>query len=101
MNRKVSISCRWYGPIPHRNGKPLPKNQWARAGRKRRWTVRWFAPDGSRPRQTFESKADAEAYARELIGKADYAPAGDKFRKVIDIYHQACREFGAEPMELD
>ena len=65
---------------------PLPRvftsSQWGDAGR----------PD---------PLADAEAYARELIGKADYAPAEDKYRKVVDIYHQACREFGAEPLELE
>jgi trimethylamine:corrinoid methyltransferase-like protein len=65
---------------------PLPRvftsSQWGDAGR----------PD---------PLADAEAYALELIGRADYAPAEDRFRKVVDIYHQACREFGAEPMELD
>ena len=44
---------------------------------------------------------DAEAYAQELGEKADYAPPEAKFRKVTDIYRQACREFGAEPMELD
>jgi trimethylamine:corrinoid methyltransferase-like protein len=44
---------------------------------------------------------DAEAYAQELIEKADYAPPEDKLRKLMDIYRKACRESGAEPMELD
>lgn len=65
---------------------PLPRvfssGQWSHAGR----------PD---------PVADAEAYAWELIEKADYAPPEDKFRKVMDIYHKACHEFGAEPMEVD
>ncbi len=68
MNLKVSVKPRWSGPVPiGRNGKPLPKNQWARAGRKRKWCVRWFAPDGSRPRKTFNTKESAEAFAREKV----------------------------------
>ncbi|UCC31427.1 MAG: phage integrase SAM-like domain-containing protein [Phycisphaerales bacterium] len=64
MNKKVTVTPRWYGPVPTRGGKPLPKNQWARAGRKRKWTVRWYAPDGSRPRETFDTKEEAEEFAR-------------------------------------
>jgi trimethylamine:corrinoid methyltransferase-like protein len=45
--------------------------------------------------------ADAEAYARELIQEADYAPPEGKLREVLDVYQRACREFGAEPMRLD
>jgi trimethylamine:corrinoid methyltransferase-like protein len=45
--------------------------------------------------------ANAEAYAWELIENADYAPPEDKYRRVMDVYHRACREFGAEPMRLD
>jgi trimethylamine:corrinoid methyltransferase-like protein len=45
--------------------------------------------------------SDAEAYAQELIKKADYAPLEDQFRKIMDIYHRACREFGAEPIAFD
>ncbi len=65
MNEKVAIVPRWYGSIPSRNGRPLPKNQWARAGRVRKWCVRWYAPDGSRPRQTFDTKEVAEEVARQ------------------------------------
>lgn len=65
MNKKVSVTPRWYGPVPTRNGNPLPKNQWARNGRKRKWTVRWYSPDGKRPRQIFGTKDDAEGFARE------------------------------------
>ena len=65
---------------------PLPRvftsSQWSDAGR-------------------LDPLADADAYARELIGKADYAPPEDKYRKVVDVYHQACREFGVDPMGLD
>lgn len=64
MNKKVDIRARWYGDVPTRNGKPLPKNQWARAGRRRKWTVRWYAPGGTRPRETFDSLAEAEQFAR-------------------------------------
>ena len=65
MNKRVTVSARWYGSVPHRNGESLPKNQWARSGRKRKWTVRWYAPDGKRPRQTFDTRTEAEAFARE------------------------------------
>jgi trimethylamine:corrinoid methyltransferase-like protein len=44
---------------------------------------------------------DAEAYAKELIQNADYAPPEDKFRKIMDVYHRSCREFGADPMGFD
>lgn len=69
MNKKVTVSPRWYGPVPTRNGEPLPGNQWARAGRKRKWTVRWYAPDGTRPRQTFDTKDEAETFAREKVAE--------------------------------
>jgi len=45
--------------------------------------------------------SDAQAYAQELIDKANYAPPDDKFRKILRVYQRACREFGAEPMNLD
>lgn len=45
--------------------------------------------------------ADAEAYAQELIEKADYTPPEDRLRKVLDVYQRACREFGAQPMPFD
>jgi trimethylamine:corrinoid methyltransferase-like protein len=47
------------------------------------------------------SLSDAEAYAQELIDKADYAPPEDQWREMLAVYHKACREFGAEPMDLD
>ncbi|UCC31252.1 MAG: site-specific integrase [Phycisphaerales bacterium] len=65
MNKKVAVSARWYGRVPTRNGKPLPSNQWARAGRKRRWSVRWYSPDGTRPREMFDTRDQAEEFARE------------------------------------
>jgi trimethylamine:corrinoid methyltransferase-like protein len=65
---------------------PLPRvfssGQWNNAGR----------PD---------PLSDAEAYAQELIEKADYAPPQDKWRKVLDVYHRACREFGIDPLYFD
>ena len=45
--------------------------------------------------------ADAEAYAQELIERADYVPPEGRFRKVMDVNHRACREFGMEPINLD
>lgn len=64
MNKEVCVSPRWYGAVPHKNSKPLPRNQWARAGRKRKWTVRWYSLDGKRPQETFDTKEAAEAFAR-------------------------------------
>jgi len=64
MNKKVTITPRWYGPVPTRNGNELPSNQWARAGRKRKWAVRWYSPDGSRPRKTFDRLDQAEDFVR-------------------------------------
>lgn len=63
MNRKVTVTPRWYGAVPTRHGVPLRKNQWARNGRKRKWVVRWYAPDGTRPQHTFGTKEEAEGYA--------------------------------------
>jgi trimethylamine:corrinoid methyltransferase-like protein len=69
----------YYGSPLHRVFSPA---QWREAGR----------PD---------PLADADAYARELVANADYAPPEDKLRKLIEVYHRACREYGTEPMELD
>lgn len=69
MTTKITVSPKWYGPVPTRNGKPLPKNFWARAGRKRKWSVRWRAIDGTRPRRTFDIKEQAEAFAESLTAE--------------------------------
>jgi len=45
--------------------------------------------------------SDADAYARELIAKADYTPSQDKWRNMKDVYYNACREFGVDPMDID
>jgi trimethylamine:corrinoid methyltransferase-like protein len=45
--------------------------------------------------------SNTEAYAQELIEKADYTPPGDKWRKVWELYYNACREFHVDPMDLD
>ena len=96
MNKKVTVSARWYGAVPHRNCAPLPKNQWARAGRKRKWTVRWHAPDGKRPRQTFDTKEDAEAFAREKV--AEFESCGSSAR--LRPQRKRLGEFLAELLEL-
>ena len=67
MNRKVSVTPRWYGSVPTREGRPLPRNRWTRAGRKRKWIVRWYAPDGSRPQQTFDMKDAADEFAETKV----------------------------------
>lgn len=74
MNRKITITPRWYGTVPTRNGKELPMNQWARAGRKRRWMVRWRTLDGKRPGKTFEAKGDAEDFARTMTAEFERNP---------------------------
>ena len=78
MNKRVSVSPRWYGPVPCKNGKPLPKNQWARHGRKRTWIVRWYAPNGTRPQETFQTKGEAEDAARAKI--VEFASGGVQAR---------------------
>ncbi len=45
--------------------------------------------------------SDADAYARELIAKANYAPPQEKWRKAREVYYNACREFGIDPMYID
>lgn len=72
MNKKVTVRPRWSGPVPTKNDKPLPVNQWTRAGRKRKWTVRWYAPDGTRPRQTFDTKDEAETFARQKTAEFEH-----------------------------
>ncbi|MCP4251019.1 MAG: site-specific integrase [bacterium] len=70
MTKTVTVKPRWYGPVPtDKDGNPLPSNRWIRAGRTRKWAVRWFAPDGSRPRKTFDAKADANAFARHCVAE--------------------------------
>jgi trimethylamine:corrinoid methyltransferase-like protein len=44
---------------------------------------------------------EIELYAEELIAKADYAPPEDRFREIMNIYYEASRAFGAEPLELN
>ncbi len=45
--------------------------------------------------------AEAEARVAELIAKADYAPPGDRYEKVLAVYHRACRAYGEGPMALE
>ena len=52
---------------------------------------------GGRP----DPLVNADAYARNLIEKADYSPPEDRLRRIMDIYHRACREFGAVPMKIE
>ncbi len=96
MNKKVTVSARWSGAVPHRDGAPLPKNQWARAGRKRKWAVRWYAPDGKRPRQTFDTKEEAEAFAREKV--AEFESCGSSAR--LRPQRKTLGEFLPELLEL-
>ncbi len=71
MNLRIKIWRRWYGEVPTKNGKPLPKTQWVRAGRRRKWSVRWYSPDGTRPRKTFDTQEEAEEYARKLNSESE------------------------------
>jgi integrase len=43
-----------------------------------RWRVRWFAPDGTRPGQTFATEAAARAFLRRVQVEADDIRAGLK-----------------------
>ena len=74
------IKAKWYGAVPVKNDKPLPPNQWARHGRKRRWFIRWYSPDGKRPRRTFETKEEAEEFVARMT--ADVEKYGEHARIV-------------------
>ena len=95
MNTKVSVTSRWWGPVPQRNGKPLPKNHWARAGRKRKWVVRWFAPDviGKvvRRSRTFRTRSEAELFQAKKQAEFDLSPQARRIARLITI-----SEFTAE-----
>lgn len=95
MNKKVAVRARWYGSVPQRDGEPLPKNQWARAGRKRKWTVRWYAPDGKKPRQTFETRAEAESFAREKMAEFEVRGPQARHRPKRVTLRTFAREFNA------
>ena len=71
MNLRIAIKPRWFGQIPTKGGEPVPRNQWARAGRRRRWSVRWFAPNGTRHRKTFTAESDARMFARKLTADGE------------------------------
>ncbi len=97
MNLKVSVKPRWSGPVPmSRKGEPLPENQWARAGRKRKWCVRWYAPDGSRPRQTFDTREYADTFARARV--AEFEARGGLAR--VQPKRRLCGAFVDEVLEL-
>lgn len=96
MNKQVSVTVRWYGDIPERNGKQLPKNRWARAGRKRKWLVRWRAPDGTRPGTTFDTERDAMAFQRSKV--AEFESQGPLSR--IQPKRVTLGEFAAEFEQL-
>jgi integrase len=66
--KKVGIYRRWLGPVPHKNGKPIPKSQWPKQ-RRHSWTVRWFGTNGKRYSKDFKTKKLAEQYARKLDNK--------------------------------
>lgn len=79
MNKRLSVSSRWYGAVPERNGKPVPKNLWARNGRKRKWIVRWYSPTGARPQETFTTKELADEFAERK--QAEFNTHGPQSRQ--------------------
>ena len=92
-SKKVSVSPRWSGPIPTRkDGTPLPKNQWGRAGRKRAWLVRWFDLDGKRPCKTFRSREEADAFA--LAKTVEFEEHGPTAR--VQIQHRTLAQYADE-----
>ena len=44
---------------------------------------------------------DIDAKADELVAGEDYAPPADRYAKVVDVYREACRDFGVDPIALD
>ena len=76
MTTKVSIMRRWVEPVPRGpDGQPIPKAQWPRK-RRHVWVVRWFAPDGTRPQVTCQTKQEAERIQAEKAKAFDETPTG-------------------------
>ena len=72
---KVGVYRRWLGPVPKKDGKPIPKSQWPKR-RRHRWIARWYGSNGKRYGKVFETRKEAERYAsrmqsRVCSGKAD------------------------------
>jgi len=66
---------RWLGPVPKKDGKPIPKSQWPKK-RRHRWIARWYGSNGKRYGKVFETRKEAERYAsriqnRVCLGRAD------------------------------
>jgi hypothetical protein len=72
---KVGVYRKWLEPIPEKDGKPIPKSEWA--GKRRHcWIVRWCGTEKKKYGKIFKTRKEAEEYALDLqkqvnLGRAD------------------------------
>ena len=62
---KVGVYRKWLEPRPQADGIPIPKSMWPKC-RRHRCVVRWFGTDNSRYGKVFETRKEADKYARQL-----------------------------------
>lgn len=67
---KVGIYRKYHGKIPtDKSGQPLPKHEWPKK-RAFRWATRWFGSNGKRYSKSFNTRKEAERYAKEIQARA-------------------------------
>jgi integrase len=62
---KIGIYRRWTEPAPNKSGVPIPKERWLKE-RRHVWEVRWFGATERRYSKNFNTRKEAEQYARQL-----------------------------------
>ncbi|MBN2138448.1 MAG: site-specific integrase [Sedimentisphaerales bacterium] len=77
---KVGIYRKWLGPVPERNGKPIPRSEWPKK-RRHRWIVRWCGTNNKKYGKVFHTRKEAERHALELQARVNLGRA-DRPRKV-------------------
>ncbi len=71
---KVGVYRKWLEPIPEKDGKPIPKSEWARK-RRHCWIVRWCGTDKKKYGKLFKTRKEAEKYALDLQKQVNLARA--------------------------
>ncbi|MBN2180528.1 MAG: site-specific integrase [Sedimentisphaerales bacterium] len=64
-SNKVTVSRKWLGPVPVKNGNKVPKELWPKE-RRFCWIVRWHETNGRKRGKLFEKKREAEKFALKL-----------------------------------
>jgi len=64
-SNKVTVSRKWLGPVPVKDGKKVPKELWPKE-RRFCWIVRWHETNGRKRGKLFEKKREAEKFALKL-----------------------------------